>query len=222
MKVLTKLLIVAVIVVPIILCFNAISNIWSQPGTGDIVFDNTTGDNTSVEDNTTGNQQVQDDINGVISETIDGEDFSNTIGNPTGKIVEKKVKVTTANVYLETNVESELIGTISKGTVVIAQDYPSGWTRVKNEEVTGWMKTNNLEAISEDAPDSSIGNPSGGTGTVNVKSVNVRKQATTSSGVVEILTEGTLVSIVSTSGDWYQIKWQNIEGYIHKDYIDIK
>ena len=55
--------------------------------------------------------------------------------------------------------------------------------------------------------------------------LNIRKSASTSADVLAQLPDGTALTILGTSGDWYKVSFtlngENITGYGHKDYIKI-
>ena len=57
---------------------------------------------------------------------------------------------------------------------------------------------------------------------VNVDStyLRIRASATTSSEVLGTMIEGTRFDIIAKSGQWYQIQYNNIVGYVFEDYVD--
>ena len=61
-------------------------------------------------------------------------------------------------------------------------------------------------------------------GIVTVRSgkLNVRKSASTNSGILTLLSNGTFITLISTSGDWYYVEYSNGKyGYCHKNYIKL-
>ena len=63
------------------------------------------------------------------------------------------------------------------------------------------------------------------TGTVNTAALNVRTGASTSHTRIGLIYQGETVTILGSSGSWYQIQ-ANIggkmrTGYVHKDYINV-
>lgn len=56
-------------------------------------------------------------------------------------------------------------------------------------------------------------------GEVTADSLHVREQPTTNSASVGSLTRGNQVTIDGESGDWYQISYQDISGFVHSSYI---
>ncbi|WP_053957533.1 SH3 domain-containing C40 family peptidase [Inediibacterium massiliense] len=61
-----------------------------------------------------------------------------------------------------------------------------------------------------------------GIGTVTGTSVNVRQQPSTDAQKIISLKNGDNVQIMNDKGDWYQISFDNKEGWIHKDYVKAK
>lgn len=59
------------------------------------------------------------------------------------------------------------------------------------------------------------------TGIVTADSLNVRESASTSSNVKTTIKKNTQVEILSQEGVWYQVKINNITGYVHGDYIKV-
>jgi len=57
------------------------------------------------------------------------------------------------------------------------------------------------------------------TGKVTASSLNMRKTNSTDSKVVKVLSEGTEVEVLSTSGSWYKVKYNGTTGYVAKKYI---
>lgn len=60
------------------------------------------------------------------------------------------------------------------------------------------------------------------TATVNTETLNLRKEASTSSSIVELLNMNTELEIIEESGDWYKVKHGNNTGYVKKEYVKVK
>lgn len=63
------------------------------------------------------------------------------------------------------------------------------------------------------------------TGTVNTDGVRVRKGPSLDDDIIQTLDASAEVEIIGESGDWYKVKYDantTFEGYMHKNYIDIK
>ena len=59
------------------------------------------------------------------------------------------------------------------------------------------------------------------TGKVTATTVRLRQQANTESEILEKLSQGTEVEVISLDGDWYRVSFNEKEGYIHKDYLEV-
>lgn len=57
------------------------------------------------------------------------------------------------------------------------------------------------------------------TGTVTSTSIRLRKEASTSSEILETILNGEKVEIISEENGWYKVKYANLTGYLSKDYI---
>ena len=60
------------------------------------------------------------------------------------------------------------------------------------------------------------------TGIVNTETLNLRKEASTDSEVIELLNEDAEIEIISEEGEWYNVKHGNNTGYVKKEYIKVK
>ena len=57
------------------------------------------------------------------------------------------------------------------------------------------------------------------TATVNTDTLNLRKDASTSSTVLELLDIGDKLEVIEEDGEWIKVKAKGITGYVNKDYI---
>ncbi|MBR0350497.1 MAG: SH3 domain-containing protein, partial [Clostridia bacterium] len=60
------------------------------------------------------------------------------------------------------------------------------------------------------------------TAKVSVGTANVRKTADANATIVEQANKGEEVQIIEKAGEWYKVKYNNIEGYIREDLLDVK
>lgn len=110
----------------------------------------------------------------------------------------------------------------------------TGWARkyFVNEEATNVAETNKNEAKNKQEETEKNENTDNETtakpidnkkGYVNVSSAaNIRKEASTSSDVINTLLRNTEVTIVAEQGDFYKIQYQDITGYISKSLVSEK
>lgn len=221
MKNLEKIIIVLLILAPIVWGYVSLKPLFEEEDVlTDIISDT---ENNNNEEN---NKVVEEIVN--VIETyegeIQGEKYISTIGNPVGKIVMGgEINISVANVYLEADETSEVVDTLIKHSIVTSQAYPGGWSRVKNDTVSGWMKSEHI-TLPADSGDVNIGSVIGRVGIVNVDSLNMRASGSKTGKIVNSLTNGTSVTILAISSDnqWYQVKYGSTEGWVSKDYLTIK
>lgn len=60
------------------------------------------------------------------------------------------------------------------------------------------------------------------TGIVNVDTVRVRKEATTDSEIVELVSIGDKIKILGKEGNWYKVKVNSVTGYIREDLLTVE
>ena len=58
-------------------------------------------------------------------------------------------------------------------------------------------------------------------GKANQETVRMRKEASTESSVVTLISLDEEVEVLSEEGDWYQIKYKTYTGYVRKDMLDV-
>jgi len=56
-------------------------------------------------------------------------------------------------------------------------------------------------------------------GTTTVKALNFREEPSESADIIRSLKQGTEVEILGSSGNWYRVSYDGIEGYLIKDYV---
>jgi len=57
-------------------------------------------------------------------------------------------------------------------------------------------------------------------GTVTGTSVRIREEASSSSEVISVATQGEKVNVISEEDGWYKVEFENVTGYISKDYVN--
>lgn len=59
------------------------------------------------------------------------------------------------------------------------------------------------------------------TAIVNTETLNLRKEASTDSNIIELLSQNDEIEIISEDGDWYKVKHEENIGYVKKEYIKL-
>ena len=131
----------------------------------------------------------------------------------------------------EANGNSEILGFLTNGCNVNILGESGNWYNISyngknayvSKEYVKITSENNSQSNSNDnnssqASEDKIDNKNGQV--VNVHSgLNVRSGASTSSGIIGSLSNGSNVTILGESGNWYKIKYGNSTGYVSKDYV---
>lgn len=138
--------------------------------------------------------------------------------------------------------------TISTGNVKIVETI-NDWCKIENETETGWIRLNTLKKSIKSGDETTENQPSEQekpnetvetnapttntekkptsttvikTGYVSTDSLKVRKEASTSSEVIDSLKKNDQVSIIEELDGWYKIKLSDKEGYVSSKYISDK
>lgn len=223
MKILGKVILFLIIIVPIIICCVTLNKIWSEEEVYDDV-NGELGDNTLVSgDEGTVNDVSGDDIGNeieIVSGEMAGEQYESKIGEPISKLyTDATVNITVANVYAEADETSEIVGTLEKFTVINAHKYPQGWTRVADGTISGWMRTDNISF------------PEGGmlgtgddakTGVITAEPyLNMRASASTSAEIITTIPKGETITIKDSTEGWYKVTYASATGWISADYVSL-
>ena len=154
---------------------------------------------------------------------------ANNLG--TAKAGDEVTVITTANnwIFIETN---EIAGWIVKdssvGQVTSSEDKNTGSNTDNNSDTSNSddkdeeptdTKTN---TDNKDDTTSADTNYTKTTKYINASSVYVRKEASTSAGIVTTLIRNTDVTVVGESGDWYKVTYKDYSGYIYKELLSDK
>lgn len=228
MKGLEKIIMIAVFVVPIVICVFILKNIWSEDADLLPVDDNNgSGELTVTIDPPVVEEPDLDIFSGDTTiDVIDGTQSAETTTTRPEQIsklyTDAEIKSVLADVYSTTDVTSERIGTMEKYTKVTAQKYSGGWSQVtgidsKGINISGWVKTDNI-SFPED------GNlnitPSKGTGVVTAEPyLNVRLNPSTTAEIIAKINKGETVVIEESTNGWHKVTVDGRTGWVSSDFI---
>jgi beta-N-acetylglucosaminidase/uncharacterized protein YgiM (DUF1202 family) len=143
---------------------------------------------------------------------------------PTMNTTTKYVNVSSGSLNLRKSAttSADIVTTIKKGTAVTVYSEENGWAKIKANGKEGYVSSKYL--ISDKSKtDSDIPALTEKTITkyVNVSngSLNVRKSATTSAGIVATIKKGTAVTVYSEDNGWSMVKVNGKEGYVSTQYL---
>lgn len=125
---------------------------------------------------------------------------------------------------------SATLDTVSKGSKVsVLEDQVDGWYKVQLDDQVGYMSAEYLDVSEGEALDDTASAASTAAakeaetlyGLVNTSVLNVRSGASTDYDRVGKLSGGTVVTILSEDGDWYQISTDSLTGYVSGEYLTV-
>ena len=123
------------------------------------------------------------------------------------------------NVRANPNTSSGIIGSLTYNTKVTILEISHGWYRINYDGSNGWISGDYVTLSTGNAA-SNVGRASGA-GTVTADYLNVRSGAGTGYSVIGGLSEGALVSIISSENGWYKISYDGTTGWISGDYVSV-
>ncbi|MGE5703319.1 MAG: N-acetylmuramoyl-L-alanine amidase [Clostridia bacterium] len=100
------------------------------------------------------------------------------------------------------------IGELSAGDEIVIKSTSKGWLQITYDGAVAWIYPNGTGSVGQ-APTPPVQPPAKGNllGTVSVNApvVNLRSQPTTTSDLVTTMAQGTVLSLIGTQGDWFQV-----------------
>lgn len=178
------------------------------------------------------NEVINEEVNNATNnETTSGNTVDNTsgdtpssiYGDPISKLIENaKIKVDTANIYVEPDENSAIVIAAKKDTIVTVQEYANGWSNIKVGESTGWIKSD-LVAKPGEENENSLKSAVGHSATILVDTLNVRSKA--EGDVIDQINKGDKVNIIGANDNesWYEIQYGTKSGWItsNKEYVQV-
>ena len=228
-KGLEKIILIAVFVVPIVICVLILKSIWAEDP---VPVENEPEDKISV--------SISDEVVHPDDSFLSGDTENVLIGgttNESGSSIETnsnrleqisklytdaEIKAVLADVYTTTDVTSERIGTMEKYTKVTAQKYSGGWSQVtgidsKGVNISGWIKTDNISYPNDG--DLNV-KPTSGTGIVTAEPyLNIRLSPSSDANKIGEVKKGERVTIEESVNGWHKVTVNGVTGWVSSDYI---
>lgn len=113
----------------------------------------------------------------------------------------------------ETSTESERLGKVYNGETIDVTGKVGEWYIINYNGETAYVFSEYVD-MGDVQVQASMGTITGST-------VNVRSAPGTDNEVVGRLIDGTMVNILSIEDGWYQIKFVDLIGYVHPDYLSV-
>jgi beta-N-acetylglucosaminidase/uncharacterized protein YgiM (DUF1202 family) len=133
------------------------------------------------------------------------------------------VHVSTGSLNMRKNgaEDASIVAKLANGTQVTVYSESKGWAKIKANGNDGYVSTKYLSATKPGTLTKSAVTIKTTTKYVNVStgSLNMRKNASDSAGMVAKLTRGTQVTVYSESNGWAKVKANGKEGYVSTKYL---
>lgn len=151
--------------------------------------------------------------------------------------VNEKVKVSSnIDIKILPLINSITLGIASQNDTVTVISQAGNWSYIETDNILGWVVTSELKgttvATTENVKETTTEPAEETTQTqtetttysettkyVNSSSIYVRTEPNTTSSIATTLILNTDVKVIGESGDWYQVKYNEISGYIRKDLL---
>ncbi|MEY9971919.1 N-acetylmuramoyl-L-alanine amidase [Lysinibacillus sp. RC46] len=151
--------------------------------------------------------------------------FLDADGNALGNVQKQVTATQNLNVYVKPTSSSKVITTVNSKTKLPVYKTVSGYHLTVVNGIPGYVVANSTEDVEVEKPSNPDPTPptvSGDVlGRVTVDSLNVRKEANSTSTVLGKLKKGEYIQVNSINGYWAQVTYQGQKGYVHKSYLKL-
>lgn len=207
----------------------AVEKTDAKTTTEETVAQSTTAENATAENTVAENTTVTENSTETNIEATTTETDSNT-----NVIKESFVGKLSSEVTIKIlpSINSTDIAKIEKDTEITIAEIINDWCHIETSKFSGWARVKIVEnaitvqseqeqtTAEEEKQEEALAETK--VGYVNVESVNVRKEKSTSSDILDNLTKNTEVTILAEEDEWYKVKIKDSIGYISKQYISDK
>lgn len=99
-------------------------------------------------------------------------------------------------------------------SVIVESNMGTGWCQVIYKGIRGYMSSQYLN-ISQSLT-AEFGN-----GTIQGDTVRMRAEPNTSSAIIGTYNTGTVMAVTGVTGNWYQVSYRGVTGYVCSDYMTV-
>ena len=121
------------------------------------------------------------------------------------------VKLDNVQLYQESTTNSDSLGSISYNTPVIILETTRNWYKVNSQNKIGYIQKSNLSLKKL--------HPQHTQHIVTADALNVRSKPSLQSSIIDVLPNGTFISVQETHHDWYLISHNGQKGYVKKEFV---
>ena len=127
--------------------------------------------------------------------------------------VDGTVNASALFVRSETSTESQSLGKVYNGETVDVTGKVGDWYIINYKGETAYVFAEYVDMGDVEVQSSM--------GTITGSTVNVRSAPGTDNPVIDRLLDGTAVTILGIEDSWYKIKFLDLVGYVHPDYLSV-
>ncbi len=115
------------------------------------------------------------------------------------------------------------VGTASEGDTMSVTGVSGGWFKVRYKDADAYLYSDYMSVSwltgGSTAPEAPSPSPSGTAGVITGNYVRMRSGPGTGYSVLGTYNSGTKMTITGSSGDWYAVSCNGLQGYVYKQYL---
>lgn len=115
-------------------------------------------------------------------------------------------------------------GSLKKGDTVNIITVTANWVYISNNNISGWVFKTSIDGVDKEKTTTTTTTTEATTTTenvvtVNTDAVNIREKPSTSSDILGSVGKGRKLEVISKSGDWTQVKFNKVKGYVLSKFV---
>ena len=111
-------------------------------------------------------------------------------------------------------------GSFKKGDTVNVITITANWVYISNNNISGWVFKTSIEGAEKTTTTTTEATTTTeNVVTVNTDAVNIREKPSTSSDILGSVGKGRKLEVISKSGDWTQVQFNKVKGYILSKFV---
>lgn len=123
------------------------------------------------------------------------------------------------NIRAKASKDSRVLGKLYKNGIATVLDKKDGWYKIESGSVTGYVSEKYL-VVGDAKAYKKAGKK---IGTIKADALNLRKKASTDSGVYTLISQGQKVTVLDDSKEgWLKVKYNSYTGYVAAEYVKVK
>lgn len=115
-------------------------------------------------------------------------------------------------------------GSLKKGDTVNIITVTANWVYISNNNISGWVFKTSIDGVDKEKTTTTTTTTEATTTTenvvtVNADAVNIREKPSTSSDILGSVGKGRKLEVISKSGDWTQVQFNKVKGYVLSKFV---